>query len=55
MEKINGLDLDINNVKKQASEIYDRLSEMDIDGQGIFEKISIALKSFFGAIKEMLN
>lgn len=55
MEKINSLDLDINNVKKQASEIYDRLSEMDIDGQGIFEKISIALKSFFGAIKELLN
>ena len=55
MEKINGLDLNINDVKKQASEIYDRLSEIDVDGQGIFEKISTALRSFFGAIRELVK
>ena len=39
MQKINKLDLNVNDLKEQASKIYDKLSDMDIDTQGIFEKI----------------
>jgi uncharacterized protein YpuA (DUF1002 family) len=58
MEKINGLDLDVNDLKQQASAIYDKLSSMglstkDIDTQGIFDKIKTALSSIFEALSQL--
>ena len=50
MQKINKLDLNVNDLKEQASKIYDKLSEMDIDTQGIFEKIKTALTAIFSAL-----
>ena len=41
--------------KKQASKIYDKLSDMDIDTQGIFEKIKTALSSIFAALSGLFN
>lgn len=49
MQKINKLDLNVNDLKEQASKIYDKLSDMDIDTQGIFEKIKTALSSILQA------
>ena len=42
MDKISGLDLDINTLKEQAKGLYDKLSALDVDlssAQGFFEKI----------------
>lgn len=53
MEKINGLDLDINELKEQAKQIYDKLSNMDLDTQGFFEKVKAALSSIFDALSNL--
>lgn len=53
--KINKLDLNVNDLKEQASKIYDKLSDMDIDTQGIFEKIKTALSSIFAALSGLFN
>ena len=55
MQKINKLDLNVNDLKEQASKIYDKLSDMDIDTQGIFEKIKAALSSIFAALSGLFN
>ena len=55
MQKINKLDLNVNDLKEQASKIYDKLSDMDIDTQGIFEKIKTALSSIFAALQLYLD
>ena len=55
MQKINKLDLNVNDLKEQASKIYDKLSDMDIDTQGIFEKIKTALSSIFAALSGLIN
>lgn len=55
MQKINKLDLNVNDLKEQASKIYDKLSDMDIDTQGIFEKIKTALSSIFAALSGLFN
>ena len=55
MQKINKLDLNVNDLKEQASKIYDKLSDMDIDTQGIFEKIKTALASIFAALSGLFN
>lgn len=55
MQKINKLDLNVNDLKEQASKIYDKLSEMDIDTQGIFEKIKTVLSSVFAALSGLLK
>lgn len=55
MQKINKLDLNVNDLKEQASKIYDKLSEMDIDTQGIFAKIKSALSSIFAALSGLLQ
>lgn len=55
MQKINKLDLNVNDLKEQASKIYDKLSEMDIDTQGIFEKIKTVLSSIFAALSGLLQ
>lgn len=49
MQKIGGLDLDLDNIKDQAKGIYDKLAQMDIDlgdAKGFFAKI----KDFFSGI-----
>jgi uncharacterized protein YpuA (DUF1002 family) len=58
MEKINGLDLDISQLKKQASDIYDKLSNMglsteNINTDGFFAKVKNALTSIFDAISSL--
>ncbi len=55
MQKINNLDLNVNDLKEQASKIYDKLSEMDIDTQGIFAKIKMALSSIFAALSGLFQ
>lgn len=55
MQKINKLDLNVNDLKEQASKIYDKLSDMDIDTQGIFEKIKTALSSIVAALSGLFN
>lgn len=55
MQKINKLDLNVNDLKEQASKIYDKLSDMDIDTQGIFEKIKTTLSSIFAALSGLFN
>ena len=55
MQKINKLDLNVNDLKEQASKIYDKLSDMDIDTQGSFEKIMTALSSIFAALSCLFN
>ena len=55
MQKINKLDLNVNDLQEQASKIYDKLSEMDIDAQGIFAKIKTVLSSIFAALSGLLQ
>lgn len=55
MQKINKLDLNVNDLKEQAGKIYDKLSEMDIDTQGIFEKIKTALTAIFSALSGLFQ
>lgn len=43
MEKINGLDLDLDVLKQQASDIYDELSKLNVNTEGFFAKIQAAL------------
>ena len=43
MEKINGLDLDLDVLKQQASDIYDELSKLNINTAGFFAKVQAAL------------
>ena len=43
MEKINGLDLDLDVLKQQASDIYDELSKLNINTEGFFAKVHAAL------------
>lgn len=43
MEKINGLDLDLDVLKQQASDIYDELSKLNINTEGFFAKVQAAL------------
>ena len=51
MQKINKLDLNVNDLKEQASKIYDKLSEMDIDAQGIFAKSKDGYIVYFCSVK----
>lgn len=55
MEKINKLDLDVNDLKEQANKIYDKLSALDLDTDGIFAKIKAALSSIFAALSGLLE
>lgn len=50
MKKINGLDLDIDSMKAQATELFDKLEDMGIDQEqalNFFQKIVQSLKDFF--------
>ena len=51
MGKISKLDLNLNTLKTQAKDLYNKLSDLDIDTQGIWDKIC----SFFRTIGEKLS
>lgn len=52
MKKISDLDLDWNQLKKQASDLYDRLDEMGLlSGGGFWDKV----KSFFSGIGDFFK
>lgn len=51
MKKINGLDLDIDSMKEQAKDLFNKLEDMGIDkeqAKNFFQKIVDALTEFFG-------
>lgn len=53
MKKINNLDLDIDSMKAQASELFNKLEDMGIDkeqAKGFFQKIIDSLKDFFSGL-----
>lgn len=57
MGKISKLDLNLNTLKTQAKDLYNKLAELDIDTQGLWDKICSFLKnagekigSFFGGL-----
>lgn len=50
MSKIAGLDIDFESLKKQAEELYDKLEDLNIDTDGIIEKVS----NFFSKLAEAI-
>lgn len=53
MKKINDLDLDIDSMRAQASELFNKLEDMGIDkeqAKGFFQKIVDSLKDFFSGL-----
>ena len=53
MQKIGELDLDIDSMKEQAGELFDKLEEMGINKEStknFFQKIWEAIKSFFNSL-----
>lgn len=56
MDKINSLDLDVDNLKKQAQGIYDKLKDLDIDldqAKGFLEKIADFFKGLWEKITSL--
>lgn len=51
MEKVSDLDLDMEQLKNQAKDIYDKLSNLDLKTDGFFAKIS----QWFGKLFERLG
>lgn len=55
MKKINQLDLDVDSMKAQATELFDKLEDMGIDkeqAKNFFQKILDALQNFFSGLFE---
>ncbi len=55
MKKINKLDLDVDSMKTQAKELFDKLEDMGIDkeqAKNFFQKIIDALQDFFSGLFE---
>lgn len=53
MKKISELDLDIDSMKKQAKDLFNKLEDMGIDkeqAKGFFQKIINAIQDFFNSI-----
>ena len=53
MEKINGLDLDLDVLKQQASDIYDELSKLNINTEGFFAMVQAALSSIIDYLSNL--
>lgn len=53
MQKIGGLDLDLDSIRNQAEELYDRLS--DIDAEGWLDKIGGFFRSIVDFIKGLFS
>ena len=55
MQKISELDLDIDSMKEQAKDLFNKLEDMGIDkeqAKGFFQKIIDAIQSFFNDLFE---
>jgi uncharacterized protein YpuA (DUF1002 family) len=57
MEKVSKVDVDVNAIKEQASDIYNKLKESGIDlgqvdTQGLSEKVGSFFSNIFNAIKD---
>ncbi len=55
MKKISALDLDIDSMKEQAGELFDKLEEMGVDkeeAKNFFQKIIDAITDFFNSLFE---
>ncbi len=55
MKKINSLDLDINSMKEQAKDLFNKLEDMGIDkeqAKNFFQKILESIKKFFDGLFE---
>lgn len=55
MEKINGLDLDLDVLKQQASDIYDELSKLNINTEGFFAKLQSALSGILDYLSSLFS
>lgn len=55
MEKINDLDLDLDVLKQQASDIYDELSKLNINTEGFFAKIQAALSQILEYLSRLFS
>lgn len=60
MEKISKEDIDVNAIKEQAGEIYNKLKDMgadlaDVDTEGLFEKIGNVFANIFQAIADFFK
>lgn len=53
MDKVNDLDLDVDSLKEQAKQIYDKLEEMDLKNSGLWDKIVNFFTSLFQKITEL--
>lgn len=56
MEKINKLDLNVDELKKQAGEIYEKISGLDLnqlEESGFFEKVRTALSAILESIQSL--
>ena len=51
MEKISSLDLNVNELKEQAANIYNELSKLNLNTEGFFAQI----KAFFMRILDALG
>lgn len=55
MKKLEGLDLNIDQLKKQAGNIYNKIKSMDIDTEGFFNKLFKGLSSIFSALTDLFS
>lgn len=55
LQKLKGIDVDWDSIKKQASEWTDVIKDLDIDTDGLWDKICNFLKSLIDAIKNLIN
>ena len=55
LQKLKGVDVDWDSIKKQASEWTDVIKDLDIDTEGLWDKVCNFLKSLIDAIKNLIN
>lgn len=55
MKKISNLDLNVEIIRKQASEIYNRIKDLNIDTQSIFDRIMNIFNALFSALERLIG
>lgn len=55
MDRVSKLDIDVNALKEQAKGLYDKLSDMGMDTDGIMAGISRFFENFFSAIADFFS
>lgn len=59
MDKINGLDLDVESIKEQAKEVYDKLADLDFnfdfDQKGLADKVGSFFSNIFSSISNFFK